>query len=107
MNKTITVRKWWGIKLNNNLKLVLQIGTITNITLYVIDKYAIFPAWVIFPFLKSRSFSWCRNYHTITGCRLERNGWIFIFFLVYLFIFLAIYLIKLKSRENDQKITST
>jgi hypothetical protein len=90
-------------KLNNNLKLTLQIGSIINIALYIFDKYFIVPAWIIFPFLQNRLFSWCRNKKSIIGCRLERNGWIFVFVFVYLLIFLIVYIInKLKSRKNDE-----
>lgn len=93
-------------KLKNNLKLTLQIGTFINIALYVFDKYFIVPAWVVFPFLQDRFFSWCRDKKSLIGCRLERNGWIFIFAFVYLAVFLIVYLIiKLKLNKNDQKNT--
>lgn len=87
------------IKLNNNFKLTLQFGTIINIALYIFDKYAIVPAWVVFPFLQSRLFSWCRDKKSIIGCRLERNGWIFVFVVIYVVVFLIVYIIsKIKSR---------
>jgi hypothetical protein len=86
-------------KLKNSLKLTLQIGSIINIALYIFDKYAIVPAWIVFPFLQSRVFSWCRNKKSIIGCRLERNGWIFVFVFIYLLVFLIVYIIsKIKSR---------
>ncbi len=88
------------IKLNNNLKVTLQIGSIINVALYIFDKYFIVPAWVVFPFLQNRFFSWCRDKKSIIGCRLERNGWIFIFILIYLIIFLIVYLIN-KNKRNE------
>lgn len=95
------------IKLYDNLKLTLQIGSIINIALYIFDKYFIVPAWVVFPFLQSRFFSWCRDKKSIIGCRLERNGWIFVFIFAYLVVFLAVYLINkykyysVKSSQNE------
>jgi hypothetical protein len=87
------------IKLSNNLKLTLQIGSIINIALYIFDKYYIVPAWIVFPFLQSRLFSWCRDKKSIIGCRLERNGWIFVFVVIYVVVFLIVYIIsKIKSR---------
>jgi hypothetical protein len=92
------------IKLNNNFKLTLQFGTIINIALYIFDKYAIVPAWVVFPFLQSRLFSWCRDKKSIIGCRLERNGWAFVFIFIYLAIFLIVYVInklRFPKKENE------
>jgi hypothetical protein len=89
------------IKLNDNLKLTFQIGTFVNIALYIFDKYAIVPAWVIFPFLQSRFFSWCRDKKSIIGCRLERNGWIFVFVVIYVAVFLIIYIIS-KNKRDEQ-----
>jgi hypothetical protein len=89
-------------KIKNSLKLTLQIGSVINIALYLFDKYAIVPAWIVFPFLQNRFFSWCQNKKRIFGCRLERNGWIFVFVLMYLIVFLIVYLIiKIKSRKNE------
>jgi len=96
------------VKLNEKLKWTLQFGTIINIFLYIFDKYFIVPAWMVFPFLQNRFFSWCRNKKSLVGCRLERNGWIFIFIFIYLVFYLAIYLIfKFKSKKNEQKNTLT
>jgi hypothetical protein len=90
------------IRLNNNLKLTFQIGTLINIALYIFDKYAIVPAWVIFPFLQNRIFSWCRDKKSIIGCRLERNGWIVVFVFIYLAVFMIVYIIsKIKSRPVE------
>jgi hypothetical protein len=92
------------IKLNNNLKLILQVGTVINIVLYVFDKYFIVPAWIVFPFLQSRLFSWCRDKKSIIGCRLERNGWIFIFVFVYSVVFIIVYIInKFRSRKKNNE----
>lgn len=93
------------IKINDKLKWTLQFGTIINVALYIFDKYFIVPAWVVFPFLQNRFFSWCRDKKSLIGCRLERNGWIFVFAFVYLIVFLIVYLI-IKYRKNEQKITS-
>jgi hypothetical protein len=92
------------IGLNKNLKITLQSGTIINVALYVFDKYFIVPAWIVFPFLQSRLFSWCRDKKSIIGCRLERNGWIFVFIFIYLVIFIFVYIInKFKSRRKENE----
>ena len=82
----------------------MQIGSVINIALYVFDKKFIVPAWIVFPFLQSRLFSWCRDKKSIIGCRLERNGWIFVFIFVYLLIFLIVYIINkflVKSSQSE------
>lgn len=76
-----------------------QIGSAINIALYIFDKYAIVPAWVLFPFLQNRFFSWCRDKKSIIGCRLERNGWIFVFLVIYIIVFLVVYIINKLKRS--------